>query len=104
MSETGTVTLLQQVRSSAFQQLSIFHSGRADRLAGSAAKTAIDMSFEGWRLDGQSSFGDGTHKVDSSARPIIFITSGDVGWTGFKTQAAVNAGEQLFFVRDDSSC
>jgi hypothetical protein len=73
--------------------MSVVDTRRANRFAGSATETTINMEFESRRAGCESTFFDGTHQVDAAARAIVFISREDVGGTRFKAQPAMNASK-----------
>ena len=66
-------------------------------LAGPAAETSIDVSFKCVRVVAEAPFTHGAHQIKTAAWSIVLISGDDVGRTGFKAEAAVNAGQQLLF-------
>jgi hypothetical protein len=56
------------------------------------------MSLEGTGVAWETPFTNRAHQVKTSAWSIVFIASDDIGRTCLKTEAAMNAGEQLLLL------
>ena len=90
-------TRLEKLTARSLQKLAILDASGTDLLAGAAAEATIYMTFESRRVACETALTNGAHQVEAPARPVVFITRNHIGRTSFKTQAAMNAGEQFFF-------
>ena len=97
ITESSLGTRLKKLSPRCFQELAILDSRGTDLLTGTTTQTTIDVSLECGRVAREPAFTDSAHQVKPAARSVVFIAGDYVGRTGFETQAAVNAGEQLFF-------
>ncbi len=97
ITESSLWTRLKKFSSRCFQELAILDSGGTYLLTGSTTQTTIDVTLECRRVAREPAFTDSPHQVKPAARSVVFIAGDYVGRTSFETQAAVNAGEQLFF-------
>ncbi len=59
------------------------------------------MAFKGRGVDWKSAFADRTHEIKTATRSVVFISGDHVSGTSLKTQAAMNAREQLLFFRGE---
>ena len=87
-----------------FQQLAIFNAGRTRGFTRAATQAAINMSFKRERSDRKPSFFHRAHQVDAPAGTVILVAGRYVSGTRFQTEAAMNAGEDLFFFSRENAC
>jgi hypothetical protein len=85
-------------KTGSLKQIAIFNASRAYLFTGSTTKTAVDVILKSLRVHRQPSFIDCSHEINATARAVVFIAGRDVRGTGLETQAAMNAGENLFFL------
>ena len=97
VTKTARRSLCEQLAAGSFQQLTIFNAGGTYLFAGTAAKTAINVSFKCVRISLESPLAHGPHQVKPAAWSIVFIAGNDVSRTSFQAQPAVNTGQQLLF-------
>src|SRR5437868_859120 len=79
-----------------FQKLSILDARRTRSFARATTETTIDVLFKRWRIPLETTFMNGAHQIDAATRTVILVAGGDIGWTRFKTQPAMNASENFF--------
>ena len=83
-------------RARRFQQMSVFNSGGTRGFARPTAKATIDVRAKRIRRVRQAALLDRAHEIDATARTVILVRRHNVRGTGFQTEAAMNAGENLF--------
>jgi len=66
------------------QQVSVFNSRRADRLASTATETSIDVEFKRSRVGREFAFLDRAHQVNAAARTVILVAGQRVRRTSFE--------------------
>ena len=89
--------VVRNLSAGGFKKLTVFDARRTGSFARATAEASIYVSFERLRIGLEPSFLHRPHQVDTPARTIVLVGSGDVRRTSFQTQPTVNAGENFFF-------
>ena len=80
-----------------FYQLAVLNPGRTGGFTGATVEAKLQMTAN-FGADGESAVDDRSHKIDSSARAIVFVAGLDIGGTTCRAEAAMNAVlERLIF-------
>src|SRR5438270_2856384 len=81
------------------EQFAVRHAAGANRFAGAATKTEINMPHSGV-AQRQPTVLNRAHEVNAAARRIVFVAGLQISRAGRQTQSAMDARERLVVVKE----